>query len=146
MYRDLVKHVGIQTGLTQAKARAALGVVFNAAERQASPFAGRMFNKLPGARTASAKAGSELGTCTGEIARLIEQTPGGRKYVASRMFRDLHGLGLGHDEIGRVLPAVSEYMSDVYGIEDFGHLGDLIGTNLDVYGETARSSSKSHAA
>ncbi|MEM7663117.1 MAG: hypothetical protein AAF292_12795 [Pseudomonadota bacterium] len=146
MYRDLVKHVGIQSGLTQAKARAALGVVFNAAERQASPFAGAMFKKLPGARTASAKAGSDLGTCTGEIARLIEQTPGGRKHVVSRMFRDLHGLGLGHEEIGRVLPAVSEYMSDVYGIEDFGHLGDLIGTNLDVYGQNVGATAESSAA
>ncbi|MEO0882507.1 MAG: hypothetical protein AAFY34_07205 [Pseudomonadota bacterium] len=146
MYRDLVKHVGIQTGLTQAKARAALGVVFNAAERQASPFAGAMFKKLPGARTASAKAGSELGTSTGEIARLIEQTPGGRQHVVRRMFRDLQGLGLGHDEIGRVLPAVSEYMAETYGIDGFGHLGDLIGTNLDVYGEGADFAAESSAA
>ncbi|MEO1474826.1 MAG: hypothetical protein AAFS13_00465 [Pseudomonadota bacterium] len=146
MYRDLVKHVGIQTGLTQAKARAALGIVFNAAERQASPFAGAMFKKLPGARTASAKAGSELGTCTGEIARLIERTPGGRRHVFSRMFRDLQQLGLGHEEIGKILPAVSEYMSHTYDQNEFGHLGDLIGTDLDVYGESSSATASVSAA
>ena len=137
MLRDLVKHVGTATGLTQAKTRAALGIVFNAAERQESPFAAALFKKLPGARTASAKAGAELGTATGEIARLIEQTPGGRRHVAGKMIRDLHALGLGHDQIGKILPAVSEYVSDTYGMTGFGHIGDLIGTNLDVYGESS---------
>ncbi|MEM9668558.1 MAG: hypothetical protein AAF950_06490 [Pseudomonadota bacterium] len=146
MFKDLVKHVGSRTGLTQAKSRAALGIVFNAAERQASPFAGAMFKKLPGARTASAKAGAELNTCTGEIARLIEQTPGGRKYVVSKMFRDLHELGLGHEEISQLLPSISGYMSDTYNLQGFGHLGDLIGTNFDVYGEEARDVQETSAA
>lgn len=135
MLKDLIKHVGTETGLTQAKARAALGVIFNAAERQGSPFAGTLFKRLPGARTASAKFGAEIGAATGEIARLIERTPGGRRHVASEMIQNLHGLGLGHQEIGKILPAVSAYVSQTYGMTEFGHLGDLIGTDLDVHGE-----------
>ncbi|MEL7129835.1 MAG: hypothetical protein AAGK23_09825 [Pseudomonadota bacterium] len=99
MLKDLIKHVGSETGLTQAKTRAALGVVFNAAERQGSPFAAALFQRLPGARTLSAKTGVSHGAATGEIARLIEQTPGGRRHVVAEMFRTLHSLGLGHQEM-----------------------------------------------
>lgn len=141
MLNDLITHVGTETGLSPNKARAALGLILNAAERQASPFASAMFNELPGARTLSAQTGSEMGTATGEIARLIEQTPGGRRYVASQMIRSLHDLGLGHQTIGKLLPAISEHVAEQHGLTDFGHLGDLIGTDLDADANTDDDSS-----
>ena len=139
MLNDLIKHVGTETGLTQSTARAAIGIILNAAERQASPFASAMFKELPGARTLAAKTGSEMGTATGEIARLIERTPGGRRYVASQMIRSLHNLDLGHQTISRLLPVISEYVAEHNGLEGFGHLGDLIGTDLDADAETQGS-------
>ena len=139
MLNNLISHVGTETGLSQTKARAALGLILNAAERQASPFASALFNELPGARTLAAKTGSEMGTATGEIARLIEQTPGGRRYVASQMIRSLHDLGLGHQTIGKLLPAISEYVAEHNGLTEFGHLGDLIGTDLDANADTSDS-------
>ncbi len=132
MLKDLVRHAAKATGLTQKQARAALGVVFNAADRQGSPFAEALFAKLPGARTLSATVGDEIGAATGVIARLIEQTPGGRRHVASAMIRELHTQGLGHEQIGKLLPAVSTYVEDTYGMSGFGHLGDLLGVDLDA--------------
>ncbi|MEL6322709.1 MAG: hypothetical protein AAGJ29_12510 [Pseudomonadota bacterium] len=134
MFDDLVKHVETETGLTQTNARAALGIVLNAAERQDSPFASELFSKLPGARTASATAGAETGAATGEIARLIERTPGGRRFVMTEMFRHLQATGLGHSEISQILPAISSFAANELKLAQFGHLGDLIGTNLDVNG------------
>ena len=61
MLRDLVRSVAVETGITQAKAREALGIILNAAERQGSPFADELFSRLPGARTLSARTGSEIG-------------------------------------------------------------------------------------
>ncbi|MEO0983809.1 MAG: hypothetical protein AAFX03_14285 [Pseudomonadota bacterium] len=135
MLKDLIKRAADETGLTQTRAREALGVVFNAAERQASPFAEELFTRLPGARTLSAKVGSDVGAATGVIARLIEQTPGGRRHVASSMIRKLHAIGLGHEEIGQLLPAVSHHVEEVYGLTGFGHLGDLLGVDLDAESE-----------
>lgn len=129
MLRDLIRHVAVETGCTQAKAREALGVVFNAAERQGSPFAEALFTKLPGARTLAARTGSELGAPTGIIARLIEQTPGGRRSVASEMLVELQKLGLGHKEIGMMLPAIAGFAAETYDISGFGHLGDLLGSD-----------------
>jgi len=140
MINDLIEHVGTATGLPQSKARAALGLILNAAERQASPFASALYNALPGARTLAAKTGSEMGTATGEIARLIEQTPGGRRYVASQMIRSLHDLGLGHQTIGKLLPAIADHVAENNGLTGFGHLGDLIGTDLDADAEIKDSS------
>ena len=42
------------------------------------------------------------------------------------MFTSLHKAGLGHKEIAQLLPAISGYMQTTYGMESFGHLGDLV--------------------
>lgn len=128
MLKNLIKHVETETGLPQIKARAALGILFNAADRQGSPLAEDLFATLPGARPLAAKVGTEIGAATGEIARLIETTPGGRRYVANQMLRALHNVGLGHDSIGKILPALSSFMKTTYGKSNFGTLGDLLGS------------------
>ena len=126
MLKNLVKTCADATGLTQVKTREALGIVLNTAERQGSPLAEAIFRKMPGARTLSATTGAEQGAATSVIARLIEQTPGGRRHVGEGMFTSLHKAGLGHKEISRLLPSISGYMQTTYGMESFGHLGDLV--------------------
>lgn len=126
MLKNLIKTCAEATGLTQVKTREALGIVLNTAERQGSPLAETIFRKMPGARTLSASTGSDQGAATGVIARLIEQTPGGRRHVGEGMFTCLHKAGLGHKQISQMLPAISGYMQTTYGMESFGHLGDLV--------------------
>jgi hypothetical protein len=126
MLKNLIKTCADTTGLTQSKTREALGIVLNTAERQGSPLAEAIFRKMPGARTLSATTGAEQGAATSVIARLIEQTPGGRRHVGEGMFTSLHKAGLGHKEISQLLPAISKYMQITYGMEAFGHLGDLV--------------------
>ena len=126
MLKNLIKTCADTTGLTQSKTREALGIVLNTAERQASPLAEAIFRKMPGSRTVSATTGAEQGAATSVIARLIEQTPGGRRHVGEGMFSSLHKAGLGHKEISQLLPAISKYMQITYGMEAFGHLGDLV--------------------
>lgn len=132
MMIDLVRHVETETGLTQIKARAALGIVLNAADRQGAPLAEELFKTLPGARTLSAQVGNEIGAATGDIARLIEMTPGGRRYVTTQMIRSLQEIGLGHDTIGKVMPAIGSFMETTYGKTGFAHIGDLFGTPVDA--------------
>lgn len=131
MLNDLTAHIAKTNGLADPIAKQALGIVLNAAERQASPFAAAMFKTLPGARALAARTGSELGAPVGEIARLIEQTPGGKRLVARDMITALHRIGLDHKDIGALLPAISSHMEEVHGLTGFGHLGDLIGSDLD---------------
>lgn len=126
MLKNLIKTCADATGLTQVKAREALGIVLNTAERQGSPLAEAIFRKMPGARTLSATTGAEHGAATSVIARLIEQTPGGRRHVGEGMFSSLHQAGLGHSQISKLLPSISNYMRITYGMEAFGHLGDLV--------------------
>ncbi|MEE2930236.1 MAG: hypothetical protein VX599_05950 [Pseudomonadota bacterium] len=126
MLKNLIKTCADTTGLTQTKTREALGIVLNTAERQGSPLAEAIFRKMPGARTLSATTGAEQGAATSVIARLIEQTPGGRRHVGEGMFTSLHKAGLGHKQISQLLPAISKYMQITYGMEAFGHLGDLV--------------------
>lgn len=128
MLSDLVKHIAAETGMSQKKSRAALGVVLNAAERQGADIVRSIYQELPGARTLSAKMGAEVGAATGPIARLIEQTPGGRRAVAEQMLRDLHSQGLGHAEIGGLFPALGGFVEARYGLSGMGHLGDILGT------------------
>ena len=126
MLKNMIKSAADATGLTQKKTREALGIVLNTAERQGSPLAEAIFRKMPGARTLSASTGAETGAATGIIARLIEQTPGGRRHVGEGMFTALHKAGLGHKEIGKLLPSISTYMQTTYGMDAFGHIGDLV--------------------
>ncbi len=132
MLKDLIKSVSEDTGLSQTRARKALGIVLNASERQGAPFTRELYKKMPGARTLAAKAGEEVGAATGPIARLIEQTPGGRMSVATTMIRNLQKAGLGHAEIAGLFPAVSKFCKAKYGLGGFAHLGDLLGNGEAV--------------
>lgn len=132
MLTDIVAHIAKTNGLSDETARKALGIVLNAAERQATPIADAMFRIIPGARALSATTGHELGVPTGTLARLIEQTPGGRRHVSRWMITSLHAIDLDHKAIGQLLPAIAGYMQDTHGLEGFGHLGDLIGADLDA--------------
>ncbi|MEL7108656.1 MAG: hypothetical protein AAGJ68_11915 [Pseudomonadota bacterium] len=135
MLKNMIKTCAEATGLTQVKTREALGIVLNTADRQGSPLAEAIFRKMPGARTLSATTGAEHGAATSVIARLIEQTPGGRRHVGEGMFTSLHKAGLGHKQIAQLLPAISGYMQTTYGMESFGHLGDLVVADM-LTGET----------
>lgn len=137
MLKNMIKTCADASGLTQVKAKEALGIVLNTAERQGSPLAEAIFRKMPGARTLSATTGAEQGAATGVIARLIEQTPGGRRHVGEGMFASLHKAGLGHKEISQLLPSISEYMRLTYGMEAFGHLGDLVVVDMQSSAERA---------
>lgn len=137
MLRNLIKTAAQATELTQTEARAAIGIVLNTAERQGSPLAEAIFRKMPGARTLSATVGAETGAATGVIARLIEQTPGGRRHVGEGMFTSLHKAGLGHAQIAQLLPSISTYMKTTYGMDAFGHIGDLVVADMMPTLETA---------
>lgn len=126
MLKNMIKTAADATNLTQVRAREAIGIVLNTAERQGSPLAEAIFRKMPGARTLSATTGADTGATTGVIARLIEQTPGGRRYIGEGMFTSLHKAGLGHTQISQLLPSISGYMKTTYGMDAFAHLGDLV--------------------
>lgn len=132
MLKVLTKTIADTIKIDEAKASQALGILLNSAERQGAPFAETLFRKMPGSRTLSASTGDKFGSATGIIARLIEQTPGGRRHVASGMISQLLETGLGHREIGQLLPTVSTFLSETYGIDEIGHLGDLLGSDLDA--------------
>ena len=126
MLKNMINMAAEATGLTQTEARQAIGIVLNTAERQGSPLAETIFRKMPGARTLSATTGADQGAATGVIARLIEQTPGGRRHVGEGMFTSLHKAGLGHAQIAKLLPSISAYMKTTYGMDGIAHLGDLV--------------------
>ncbi|MEM5518486.1 hypothetical protein WNY37_16130 [Henriciella sp. AS95] len=126
MLNNLISTTAKTTGLDEASARQALGVLFNTAERQGAPLIEKVFSRMPGARTLSATTGAQTGAATGTIARLIEQTPGGRQHVSLSMFSQLHDIGLGHQQIGQLMGCVGKYMESTYDIRGLGHLGDLI--------------------
>ena len=90
MLKNLIKTCADATGMTQVKAREALGIVLNTAERQGSPLAEAIFRKMPGARTLSATTGAAHGAAPSVIARLIEQTPGGRRHVGDQQIHADH--------------------------------------------------------
>ncbi len=127
MLSDFITHISSDTGLSQKKAKAALGIVLNAAERQGTPFAHEIFERIPGARTLAAEMGSQVGAATGVIARLIEQTPGGKRAVTEQTIRNLQKEGLGNNDIGALFPAISAFAGSVFGIAGVGHLGDIFG-------------------
>lgn len=127
MLAEFVKHIASDTGLSQKKAKAALGIVLNAADRQGTPFAWEIFERVPGARTLAAEMGAHVGAATGVIARLIEQTPGGRRNVTEQTVRNLQREGLGTREIGALLPAIGAFAESMFGVTGVGHLGDVFG-------------------
>lgn len=42
------------------------------------------------------------------------------------MISALQEAGLDHRQIGTLLPSIGSWMQSVYGMNDFGHLGDLM--------------------
>lgn len=126
MMNDLIVHIASSNGLAQPVAQRALGIVLNGADRQGSPLAEIVFRKVPGARVLAARTGDEIGAPTGEIARLIEQTPGGRRRVALSMISALQDAGLDHKAVGTLVPSIGTWMQTEFGMKDIGHLGDLM--------------------
>ena len=126
MMNDLIEHLAKSSGLAEPKARQALGIFLNAAERQDAPLASAVFRAVPGTRQLAARAGSDIGAPVGAIARLIEQTPGGRRRVVEQMFSALHAAGLGHAEIARLPTEVGNWMASHYGQNGLGDLGAII--------------------
>jgi hypothetical protein len=138
MLNDLIRTTSEKAGLDESQAREALGVLFNTAERQGAPLIEKVFSRMPGARTLSATTGAQTGAATGTIARLIEQTPGGRQHVSLSMFASLHKIGLGHAQIAQLLQCVGAHMEKTYNVSGIGHLGDLIVTDPSA-GEERRT-------
>ena len=126
MMNHLIAHIASTNGLEEPLARRALGIMLNAADRQGAQLAAVVFRTIPGTRALAARAGSEIGAPTGEIARLIELTPGGRRRVVEHMFAALRTAGIDHEATGRLLPSIGSWMKDTYGIEGLGQLGALI--------------------
>lgn len=132
MLKKFVNHIAGETELDADIARTALGIVLNAADRQGSQFASLVFESIPGARTLSATAGVDVGAATGIIARLIEQTPGGRSAVAFQMVRDLQDAGLGNEQISKLMPSIADFAREELGYEGVGHIGDFLGAGEAV--------------
>lgn len=127
MLNAFIDEVSKASGLPTSQAGEALGIILNAADRQGAPIADEIFERIPGARTLAATMGSQVGAPTGVLARLIERTPGGRQAVVERLVSDLHALGLGPNQIGRLFPAISAYTESAFGVSGVGHLGDILG-------------------
>jgi len=136
---DFITHVASDAGISQKQAKVALGIVLNAADRQGTPFANEIFERIPGARTLAADSGAAMGASTGVIARLIEQTPGGKRFVTEQTIRNLQKEGLGNNEIGALFPAIGAFTSAVFGIAGVGHLGDIFGQFSTVQSSGVRS-------
>ena len=127
MLKHLIRHVAQTTGLNGQTSRAALGILLSASDRQGSPFMKELNQRFPAVRKLVNQSRQVYGGAKGEIAQLIEQTPGGRMAVATTMIRNLQKAGLGHSEIAGIFPAVSSFCEEKYGLKGFGHLGDLLG-------------------
>ena len=138
MLNAFIDEVSRSAGLPEARARAAIGILLNAADRQGAPIADEFFERIPGARTLAAQMGGEVGAPTGVLARLIERTPGGRLAVVERLMCDLHAAGLGPQEIGRLFPAIGKFSQSAFGVSGVGHLGDIFGA-LNANGSGVRS-------
>lgn len=132
MMNDLIAHIARTNGLEAPLASQALGILLNAADRQGAPLAPAVFRTVPGTRALAARTGSDIGAPTGEIARLIELTPGGRRRVVEHMFAALRNAGIDHDATSRLLPAIGGWMKDTYGIDGLGQLGALIAHDGEI--------------
>lgn len=132
MMNHLIAHIADTNGLEEPLARRALGILLNGADRQGAPLAAIIFRTIPGTRALAARTGSDIGAPTGEIARLIELTPGGRRRVVEHMFGALRNAGVDHDAAGRLLPSIGSWMQDTYGISGLGQLSALIAHDGEI--------------
>lgn len=137
MINVLTAHIANTSGLEEPLAERAIGILLNGADRQGAPLAEAMFRAVPGARALAARAGSEIGAPTGEIARLIERTPGGRRCVVEHMLGALLAAGIDHAATGRLLPAIGDWLEQTYGVEGMGQLGALIAHDGELGSATA---------
>ena len=127
MLSDFVEHIASHAGISICQARVCLGVILNASERANAELSRELFERVPGARTLSARTGAEIGAATGELARLIEQTPGGRVAVAQDMIQSLQDQGLSNSEIGALFPAIESFVESEFGVRGVGQLGAVLG-------------------
>ncbi len=137
MINDLIAHIANTNGLEESLARKTLGILLNAADRQGASLATVSFRTIPGARALAAQVGVEIGAPTGEIARLIELTPGGRRHVLEQMFSTLRNAGIDHETMGRLLPSIGSWMQETCGIEGMGQLGALIAHDVETSAASA---------
>jgi hypothetical protein len=127
---QFIGHIATRTGVSRDQARQGLGIVLNAADRQGSAFAEQIFERVVGARDLATECGSSMGAATSVIARLIEQTPGGRTAVATQMIRALQVAGFGNAAIGDLLPAMSDFARTKLAMKSGLHIGDVFGAGL----------------
>lgn len=140
MLKDLVRHTATTLDINQTQAKAVLGVVLSSAERQGSAFTDALFRKIPGARTLSARTSDETGAGQDILTRMIEQTPGGRRHVAQEMIRNLQKEGLGHAEIGRLLPAITGFAAETYGLNGHSLMAEIFGVETTAEAPAQRRS------
>lgn len=134
MLKDLICNAAHAAAIDEAYARHAIGLIFNTAERQASPLIERVFAEVPGAHTLSAATGQREGVAQGPIARLIEQTPGGRRHVTLTLFSRLHASGLGHGEIAAVMACLGQFLEARFNASAATMISDLF-SNMDPVAE-----------
>lgn len=132
MMNNLIAHIASTNDLEEALAERAFGILLNSADRQGAPLAEAVFRHIPGTRALSARVGAELGAPTGDIARLIERTPGGRRCVVEDMFGALLEAGLGHSGLARMLPVIGAWMQDTCGVEGLGQLSAIIAHDGEI--------------
>jgi hypothetical protein len=137
MLKDLTSRVANAAAIDEAEARDAIGLVFNTAERQGTPLGERVLSDMPGLRALSVATGERAGFARGDIARLIEQTPGGRRHVTLTLFSRLHAQDLGHAQIAGLMSAIGEFLEDRFNASAATLLSELF-ADMDVEAE-ARS-------
>ena len=131
MLKELIRQIAEAAHLSEADARHAVGLIFNTAERQDAELIEKVFCDLPGARTLSASTGQREGMATGDIARLIEQTPGGRRHVTLALFARLHALGLGHGQIAVLITTLGGFLDRQFNASAATLISQLF-SNMDV--------------
>lgn len=127
---QFIGHIAGRCGVSRDQARQGLGIVLNSADRQGSAFAAQIFERIPAARDLAVEQGTQIGAATGVIAKLIEQTPGGRTAVATQMIRALQIAGFGNAAIGELLPAMSDFARTKLSMKSGLHIGDVFGAGL----------------
>lgn len=137
MLNELIAHIAKANGLGEPLAQRALGILLNGADRQGAMLAEAIFRNVPGSRALAARSGSEIGAPVGDIARLIELTPGGRRRVVEHMFGALRNAGIDHEAMGRILPSIGAWMQENYGIEGLGLISALIAHDSDTQASPA---------
>ncbi|WP_018148047.1 hypothetical protein [Henriciella marina] len=139
MLNALIDETAKRADIDEATARRAIGIVLNAAERQGSEMIETVFAEFPEMRRLSVITAREEKTPTGSIARLIEQTPGGRRHVALDMVSRLHKLGLGHKAVAEIMAATGASFGSHFSRSESALLADLF-ENTESVPETGRDS------